>query len=66
MCKIMERIVTKRLSNILESQNIINSYQSGFQKRHSSIDVICRIENSIRYSFMRGEHCIAIFLDIPK
>ena len=66
MCKIMERMVTKRLANVLESNNSINDCQSGYRKQHASIDAICRIENSIRYSFMRGEHCLTVFLDISS
>ena len=62
----MERMVTKRFTNILESKNSISNCQSGYKTRHSSIDAICRIENSIRYSFMRAEHCLAVFLDISN
>ena len=66
ICKVLERMVTKRLNHILESKKSINHCQSGYRKKHSAIDALCRIENSIRYSFMRGEHCIAVFLDISN
>ena len=65
VCKMMERMVTKRLANVLESNNSINDFQSGYRKRHASIDAIGRIENSIRYTFMR-EDCLAVFLDISS
>ena len=66
ICKVLERMVTKRLTHILESNNSINKCQSGYGKKHSAIDALCRLENSIRYSFMRGAHCIAVFLDISS
>ena len=59
-------MVTKRLTKVLEGDNSINPCQSRYRKRHSAIDALCRIENSIRYSFMRGEHCTAVFLDISN
>lgn len=38
LCKILERMINKRLQWFLESNNKINTFQSGFRKHRSTID----------------------------
>jgi len=66
LCKLLEKIVNRRLQHYLEENKYISPYQSGFRAGHSTIDPLTRLESAIRTSFIRGEICIAIFLDIDR
>ena len=65
-CKIMEKIVNKRLTYFLETNNLIAKTQCGFRSNHSTIDHLVRLESFIREAFVRKEHVIAVFFDIEK
>ena len=64
--KIFERMVAKRLSFILEKEDILSKYQCGFRKNHSPIDHLVRLETDIRKGFKYKKHTTAVFLDIRK
>ena len=59
LCKTMERMINTRLVWYLESNNIINKYQSGFRKGRSTTDHLIRLESTIRDAFLRGEHVVS-------
>ena len=62
----MERMVLPRLSIVLEENNFIKNYQSGFRRLHSTIDSLVRLESDIQETFLCNEYMIAVFLDIEK
>ena len=66
LCKLMERLVTLRLHTYLESNNILNPFQGGFRKGHSTLDSLCHFEDSIRSNLIQGNTTLAIFLDITQ
>lgn len=65
-CKLMERMVNKRLSWILEDNELISSYQCGFRPQRSCIDHLARLETYIHNAFINKEHVVAIFFDLQK
>ena len=64
--KIMERLVTKRLSWYLEKNDLINPYQNGFRKNKNTQEQLFRLQNSIRNALNNKSAVITIFLDIEK
>ena len=66
LCKVMERIINNRLVWYLEHHNILNPYQSGFRKGHSTNDHLIRLESFIRNSFQAKQHVTAVFFDLEK
>jgi len=66
LCKVLEKMVNFRLRNRLESKMKYDSHQSGFRTKHSTLDPISRIEDSIRTSLINCNICLAIFLDIEQ
>ena len=66
LCKLMEKLVCKRLIWYLETNNKLSKYQSGFRKNRSTIDHLIRLETLIRNSFIKKEHVTVIFFDIEK
>ena len=66
LCKLLEKMVNSRLVYILETNNMISSWQSGFRRGRSTIDNILALETNIRNSFLRQNHLVCIFFDIEK
>ena len=66
LCKLMEKLVNKRLMWVLENGNLLSSLQCGFRKNRSTMDHLVRLETFIREAFIRGEHIVAVFFDLEK
>ena len=66
ICKIMERMINKRLQQYLEQNSIIKPYQSGFRTAHSTLDPLVSLQSDISLALIDKQYCIAIFLDITK
>ena len=65
-CKIMEKIVNRRLSMYLDKNNVIQPYQSGSRKFHSTYDSLVRFESAIRENLLKSEYLVAVYFDIEK
>ena len=66
LCKLMEKIINKRLMWFLETSNSLSNFQCGFRKNRSTMDHLVRLETFIRDAFIRKEHLVAIFFDLEK
>lgn len=66
LCKLMEKIINKRLMWHLESENILISEQSGFRKNRSTIDHLITLKNEIDTAYRNKQHLVAIAFDIEK
>ena len=61
LCKTLERMINKRLTWFLESNNHISRFQSGFRSDRSTTDNLVRLETFIRDAFIKKEHVVAVF-----
>ena len=66
LCKTLERMINKRPTWFLESNNHISRFQSGFRSDHSTTDNLVRLETFIRDAFIKKEHVVAVFFDLEK
>ena len=66
LCKLMEKMVNRRLVWYLEQNGCLSDLQCGFRKNRSTVDHLVRLESFIREAFVRGEHLVAIFFDLEK
>ena len=66
LCKTLERMINKRLTWFLESNNHISWFQSGFRSDRSTTDNLVRLETFIRDAFIKKEHEVAVFFDLEK
>ena len=66
LCKTLERMINKRLTWFLESNNHISRFQSGFRSDRSTTDNLVRLESFIRDAFIKKEHVVAVFFDLEK
>lgn len=66
LSKILEKMISSRLTHYLELNNCLSLYQSGFRRGRSTIDNIVNLEGRIRNAFLRRNHLVAVFFDIEK
>ena len=66
LCKTLERMINKRLTWFLESNNHISRFQSGFRSDRSTTDNLVRLETFTRDAFIKKEHVVAAFFDLEK
>ena len=66
LCKTLERMMNKRLTWFLESNNQISRFQSGFRSDRSTTDNLVRLETFICDAFIKKEHVVAAFFDLEK
>ena len=66
LCKLMEKLVCKRLIWYLEANNKINKNQSGYRKNRSTLDQLIKLETLIRNSFIKKKHVTVVFFYIEK
>ena len=64
--KILEKIVCNRLTSFLETNNLINSNQFGFRKKHSTFHPIIHLLNNVTTASNSNKYSIAIFCDLRK
>jgi len=66
LCKVLEKLVTNRLTYHVEKNNILNNLQCGFRKGRSTIDHIIRLQDTIhKYNNNKG-FTVAVFLDFTS
>lgn len=66
MSKILEKILLKRLMDIIEEKGLIPDHQFGFRRQHSTIEQVHRVVNAINKTFEGKSYCAALFLDISQ
>ena len=66
LCKIMERMISKRLGWCLDKYNLLSKYQCTFRKQRSTMDHPVRIESHIRDGFLHHSTTLAVFLDLKS
>jgi hypothetical protein len=66
MCKVLERMVKRRLLWRLESNNLLSKAQNGFRKHRSTLDNIVNLESTIRKAFAQNHKVLCVFFYLEK
>ena len=66
MGKIFERIVASRLSTFLEKSNYFDEKQAGFRKKHSTLDQLFKLSQSVSTALKKHKKAVGVFLDVEK
>ena len=66
MCKLMERMVNKRLTWYLERNKILMDEQAGFRQFRSTEDQIAYIAQTIEDGYQRQQHTATVWVDMEK
>ena len=48
----------------LDRENIIQPYQSGTGKSHSTYDSLVRLESAVRGNLLKSEYLVAVYFDV--
>ena len=64
--KILERAVHNRVSNFLQSHNLLYKSQYGFRTNHSTEQALIEIQNTVIQNFKSNKITAGIFLDLSK
>jgi len=64
--KVMEKLVTNRLTYYLEKNKMLTNVQTGFRKGRSTVDQIIRLQDTInKYNHNKG-YTMAVFIDFKS
>ena len=66
LCKVMERMIKRRLLFVLEARGLLSVEQSGFRKHRSTMDHLTNLEHCISEAFANKHFMVGVFLDIHK
>ena len=66
LCKLMERMVSRRLSWTLENMGSLNPSQYGFRPFRSTLDPLIQLDHDIRSAFSRRHMVLAVSFDLEK
>jgi len=64
--KIMERLVTDRLSYHMEKEQLLTNVQCGFRKGRSTIDQIIKLQDEINRNINNGRATLGVFIDFER
>ena len=64
--KILEKHINNIIYNYMENHNFVFLNQNGFRKGKSTIKAVNEVVNHLYDYRNKGEHSIAIFLDLSK
>ena len=66
LCKLMERMIAKRLSWYVNQTDLISKYQSAFRKGRCTTDHLIRLDSEVRRGFFYNKYTLAVFLDLKN
>ena len=66
ICKLFERILSRRLVWFLKNNDCLHMLQSGFQKGKSTLDPLTSVVTEIHDAFVQNKLLISIFFDLKN
>jgi len=66
LCKLMERMVTARLTLFLEERGVLAGHQAGFREGRGVMDNILKLQDKINRSLAVQEYTLAVFIDLKN
>ncbi|GIY26522.1 reverse transcriptase domain-containing protein [Caerostris darwini] len=66
LCKLMERIIHRRIMDFLVKNNLLHFYQTAYRTKHSTVDQLFYLSHSVINGFEEKPHrkTVAVFLDL--
>lgn len=66
ICKLIEKIIVKRLHYSLDQKGQLDRFQCGFRPKKSTTDSLIHLSQEILTGFARKQYTISVFFDINK
>jgi hypothetical protein len=64
--KLLEKIVSIKLTNHLQLNKLLHKHQYGFQRGYSTEHNLLQVVNFVANSLNSGKYCIGVFIDLKK
>ena len=64
--KVVEKMVSTRLSWLLETRNKLSPTQCGFRKRRSTEDLLVRLDHQVRSTLVNRQVTLTVFFDLQQ
>lgn len=64
--KTLERVIQRRLEYVVESRGLLSASQCGFRRGQGTLDVLLRLEHTIRKALAAKEICIVTYIDLKS
>uniref|UniRef100_A0A669E0K7 Reverse transcriptase domain-containing protein n=1 Tax=Oreochromis niloticus TaxID=8128 RepID=A0A669E0K7_ORENI len=64
--KILEKTVAEQLNNFLEKNNVLDIFQSGFRKLHSTETALLKVSSDILMAADSGEYTVLVLWDLSS
>lgn len=65
-CKVLEKVINRRIIWHLNCIDFFTPFQSGFRENRSTLDHLAEIESTICDAFITNEHVMTVSLDMEK
>lgn len=62
--KVLEKVIKEKLTDFIESNNILPPQQFGFRKQHNTVQPLVRIRKTVKSNFQAGKSTGMVLLDI--
>jgi exonuclease III len=66
LSKVVEKIVGEQVLDYLNSQNILDPFQSGYRKLYSTATALLKITEDMRMAIFKKRVIVSVFLDFSK
>ena len=66
LCKILERLVTTRLTYHVEKNNLLSNVQPGFRQGRCTVDQIMRLQDAINKHNQTKGFTVGVFIDFQS
>ena len=66
LAKVFEKLICDQLKEFLESNNILNPFQSGFRKQHSTATAALKVFNDVFEALDSKKFYVALFIDLSR
>lgn len=66
LCKLLEKMINKRLVYFLEYNGLLETCQAGFRPGQSASDQLVAMESYIKDAFIHKLYCITVFFDLQN